>query len=650
MKKELKYTVYYLIFAGLWIGLSDKALFALSQTFAWSEGLIEQFSIYKGWLFVIITSVLMYVFLQKRARHEQKKELDYQRLFDEHPNPMWIYSLEDLSILASNRAAQIQYEYSQEDFNKLKIIDLHIPEDKQRLLKRIEDVKHQYSYVNIWKQKTKTGKILHVNVYVNPTYFYGKKARIVVAIDKTAQIEAEAANEKLAKEIREKENYLAQFLNIKTNFMVMRMTLDGNYSFLNDVFLEKMGYDAGEMLFKPASSFIITEDLRTSYEAGIKCMENPENTLHIEIRKTKKNGEILYSEWEMSAVLNAEGELKELQGIGMDITEFRLSQAHANMYAKRLNDILESIKDGFFTLDKEWKFTYVNQAFEKITGIKATQLIYQNIWEYFPEIKQSVFYEEFNQAVEGKENRSFEAFLPTLSLSVMVSVYPSAEGLTVFLHDISNEKKLQTHINLEKNNLKAIVNNTADMIWSISKDYTFIVFNEAYKKRYAQLFDIQLKEGDAVFPENYNPQLKAFWVENYERAFNGEVFKIAFTYPSTQDSVLQYFETDISPIISDDKKVTGAVCFTRNVTNSQMYLRKIEEQNKLLREIAWIQSHDMRAPIATMLGLVSIFNTKDTADPVNAVVIKGMNENAQKLDAIIQNVVIKSYEVGNMNK
>jgi tetratricopeptide (TPR) repeat protein len=80
----------------------------------------------------------------------------------------------------------------------------------------------------------------------------------------------------------------------------------------------------------------------------------------------------------------------------------------------------------------------------------------------------------------------------------------------------------------------------------------------------------------------------------------------------------------------------------------ERHLKKIEEQvdqikkqTDVLEEIAEIQSHDVRGPVATILGLVQLFNMEDYYDPANKVVIEGIHKITDELDIAVQEVVEK---------
>ena len=71
------------------------------------------------------------------------------------------------------------------------------------------------------------------------------------------------------------------------------------------------------------------------------------------------------------------------------------------------------------------------------------------------------------------------------------------------------------------------------------------------------------------------------------------------------------------------------------------HLAHIQEQSNVLTDIAHTQSHDVRGPLATVLGLVQLFNHEDPADPVNKVVIDGVASKMEELDTAIKEVVTK---------
>ncbi len=71
----------------------------------------------------------------------------------------------------------------------------------------------------------------------------------------------------------------------------------------------------------------------------------------------------------------------------------------------------------------------------------------------------------------------------------------------------------------------------------------------------------------------------------------------------------------------------------------------ISERNKILEEIAYKHSHDIRGHIATILGLSQMFNKEDYADPTNKTLVDGIETSAEQLDNVIKEIVKKENEL-----
>lgn len=113
-------------------------------------------------------------------------------------------------------------------------------------------------------------------------------------------------------------------------------------------------------------------------------------------------------------------------------------------------DILESITDGFFAVDRHWIVRYYNKAAEKML-LPRDQIINKNLWEVFPDALGSRFYHEYQRVMNEGVSSSFEEYYPGLNLWVEINAYPSARGISIYFRDISENKRMLMLENLEKN-------------------------------------------------------------------------------------------------------------------------------------------------------------------------------------------------------
>lgn len=75
-------------------------------------------------------------------------------------------------------------------------------------------------------------------------------------------------------------------------------------------------------------------------------------------------------------------------------------------------------------------------------------------------------------------------------------------------------------------------------------------------------------------------------------------------------------------------------------------IEEIKKQRDALEEIAHLQSHDVRGPVATILGLVQLYNFKDANDPINKTVMEGISRITGELDKAVQEVIQKKNHLG----
>ncbi|MBD2078578.1 PAS domain-containing protein [Leptolyngbya sp. FACHB-17] len=110
---------------------------------------------------------------------------------------------------------------------------------------------------------------------------------------------------------------------------------------------------------------------------------------------------------------------------------------------QQILDILESISDAFFSLDQQWRFTYVNSQATQVLNRSKADLIGKSIWEVFPEAEDSVFGQEYRRAVAERITVSLEAFYPPLNAWFTVRAYPIVSGLAVYFQDVTAQKSAE---------------------------------------------------------------------------------------------------------------------------------------------------------------------------------------------------------------
>ncbi len=102
-------------------------------------------------------------------------------------------------------------------------------------------------------------------------------------------------------------------------------------------------------------------------------------------------------------------------------------------------EILGSITDAFFALDREWRVVFMNSAMQRIMAANQPTriLLNRSIWDEFPGLLDSKMYREFHRAVATHQPVVYAEFYPLLDREMEVKAFPGKDGLTVYLHDVT---------------------------------------------------------------------------------------------------------------------------------------------------------------------------------------------------------------------
>jgi two-component system, cell cycle sensor histidine kinase and response regulator CckA len=126
-----------------------------------------------------------------------------------------------------------------------------------------------------------------------------------------------------------------------------------------------------------------------------------------------------------------------------DLAERNHARAALQESARTMTDILENTTDGFFALDHEWKFTYLNPEAERLLGRKRDDLIGKELWREFPELVGSPFEQNYRRVLTEQVEVEFEAGDAQGRIWFEMHAYPSGRGISVFFRDVTERKRTE---------------------------------------------------------------------------------------------------------------------------------------------------------------------------------------------------------------
>lgn len=436
-----------------------------------------------------------------------------------------------------------------------------------------------------------------------------------------------------------REQFLNSLIDSQTNFLI-RFDTNGSFTFANKQFLKKLGYKKSELIGRHFSIVTLPEEMEMCMKALVYALKNPGKVIPLSHKKVDKTGKIFDTEWEFVSVTNDAGVVIAIQGIGRDVSHKQLTQKAAKAAAEKLDQFIESINDYFFVLDDEWRFIRVNAAFERVTQKSRAEMLGHSIWDIFPITVGTVFEEVYRKAALDKVPVHFIGHVESSQMWFNTSVYPSAEGLTIFMQDISEEKRAQEESIRTKNSLEALINNTDDHIWSVDKEMRYVYMNKAYRRQIAQLTGHEpVAGGFSYLHEGYTAYEIEQWNDYYSRALAGEHYTIISEAVDPLNGKLISYQISFNPIYKVKGQITGVGCFARDITRWLNSEKAIVDQNERLRHIASLTSHELRRPVASMLGLINLMDKSNFFNPDNKEIIEHLLTVGNEIDEVIRLIV-----------
>ncbi|WP_279638492.1 PAS domain-containing sensor histidine kinase [Leptospira yasudae] len=201
--------------------------------------------------------------------------------------------------------------------------------------------------------------------------------------------------------------------------------------------------------------------------------------------------------------------------------------------------------------------------------------------------------------------------------------------------------RIEISAKLEKSeeNLRALIENTQDSIWSVDRNYRIITMNRIFHEAIFNIYKIDLKIGSNIL-EEFDSNMSATWKEIYDSTFEGNSIKREWDI-ANEDGTYNYYEILTCPIydLSENKRsISGATIYIRDITERKNYESKatniIKSKDRLLAAVA----HDLKNPISGIISLTELLR-EQANNPNNAELLGMMSQAANKTLNIIQDLL-----------
>ncbi|PBQ32506.1 hypothetical protein CNR22_12225 [Sphingobacteriaceae bacterium] len=341
----------------------------------------------------------------------------------------------------------------------------------------------------------------------------------------------------------------------------------------------------------------------------------------------------------------------------LDITNKKLSQEQIVKSEENLRTIFDNALQAFILMDPDGTIKAFNAhavkhlkvAYE--TEIKLGASILDIIDEKMKHFLRSII----RKTLSGKTfqfSRAFETDrgkLIWLDFTISpVSRGTKITGFCIVGSDITEKKTMEREREFDRKNLESLINNTSDLMWSVDQNRKLITYNKPFSELVLHSTGKPVSKDTDLLAIQHDEKIRRRFKGFYERALAGE----SFTEVMENDgSELSWSEISFYPIYNDHE-VVGTACFLRNITERKKYeelllknsqekesfIKELSQNNKDLQQFAYITSHNLRGPVASLMGLSNLLDNFKIEDPTLLQILEGIKKSTLRFDETIKDL------------
>lgn len=263
-------------------------------------------------------------------------------------------------------------------------------------------------------------------------------ARIALAAEQLAAESAAAAIEAAERHGLRRFRLLADAMPLT----VWSATPDGQLDFLSRQISDYCGRGEDEILREGWDAIIHPDELeraRDAWRASLAAQHPHE----LEVRLRRHDGEYRWHQLRALPVRDESGAIYAWFGSISDIEAQKRLELEARHLATRLANVMASITDSVLVVDRNWRYTYVNPHALALSGRGESELLGHVMFEVFPEMIGTEYERRYRIAMETGNVQRFQGWYERDKVWLDTNVYPSPEGLTFFIRDVTHEHTIE---------------------------------------------------------------------------------------------------------------------------------------------------------------------------------------------------------------
>ncbi len=427
---------------------------------------------------------------------------------------------------------------------------------------------------------------------------------------------------------------------------IWRKDLDGRITFANKNLLHSMGLKEEDLLGK-TNYDLYPKELADKYSANDAYVLNTGNSFTETEVITGASGEKTYVETVKIPIPGLYGKFSGIQGIFWDVTDRINSTEKIKQSERHFQKLVNRIHEVVFLTNAAGVASYSSDSVKDILGYTAEEIIKIPYTDIVNEADHELIKRLLEEVSEHPHvSKPIQIRVRRKDgewrwVEAVVSNYiddPDINAFVVNMRDIHHLKQAEENLKLQA----LLLQEVSEAIISTDLEFRILTWNKAAEELYGW-------EAGEVTGKIFREVIAS----EYERGSDEEVIQTIAGKGRWEGEVIQttksgqkyFFFSSITVVEKEDGTPIGFVAVNRNITERKLNEEKLKYQNERLTEIAWLHSHKIRGPVATIMGLMNIYDWTDPSSTENRGIVEKVDQVSRNLDNIIHDIVKKTGEL-----
>lgn len=386
------------------------------------------------------------------------------------------------------------------------------------------------------------------------------------------------------KNLRESEERYRELVE-NANSIILRMDSKGQVRFFNEFAQKFFGYAPHEIIGRNVVGTIVPETNSAGRDL-LSMITNiglqPQLYMTNENENVRKDGSRIWIAWTNKPFYDATGRVSEILCVGHDITERRRIEKELQKSESQHRSILQTAMDGFWLVDLQGRLLNVNAAYCQMSGYTSQELLGIWISELVAEGTQADIDADIQKVISQGRNRFLSRHRhktgKILDMEISVQYKSPNEYITVFLRDITEQRRAEAELIESSQRLKLAVASGKLGIWDWNVKDNIMVWDDRMFELYGITPDIFPSNIEA-WTSGIHPDDKQRALDECDAAIEGlKKFNTTFRVLHP-DGTVKFLKANAMVIRDDAGKAVRMIGINRDITDR----RRADEENKKLQ-------------------------------------------------------------------